>query len=734
MFENFSATNTNFYNYILSKQKYLNTQKNFSQLNIFKTINPLNSTEIKGYNDNLRSSEIYKNIKVNKIKFDVLNDYNTILAKTNRDLFHNTNSVSKRNKRSNLISDNFNTINYNNSNNNSTNDIFFSYQKQKRKNNIIYTNNDNNLFDTNLYNISLDSGIKNSFKRNKSLKNNLFSEKKREINYSKIIYNFKNMKMFYAHLELLISLYLKRNYKYFIEQINRFVKIKNNLNVYNTINNQNQPIINLNNAHCSLYYSININKDLNNNNTDIYNKNNKYMKTFFVNKNIVNNMENINYILNTENKINMNKKNKSNNKTIYVPKNKTSKLKKIKANKAKNKNSNNIRKSSPIKEMSIDLKKMNLNANKTNNNLKNEKNKLKFANSKKNIYKKPNDNNKKSQKIIKEIKIQKKEIILTPQDYKTKKCFENNKKNNTIKKIYIRNNNNNDTDINNDIIKTTLFRSNSDLSYIKYFSNFLKNKPEEILVKKIITSDKRIYININYVILDTCRNNVNTSKAYLNLNTKHILSLTIIKNTLLILENFNQNMIFSDIFIFDNDKSKFSVNVNNIKKEEKNNKNISILNLAQIIKDNIIKTIRKYILNKYKKYLYLKNVIIKKNNKILSYYFKKFYVYNKTKSKIYHKINYNDDFNINKKINPLTIKKKNNNILNKINQNNLISKNNNNVIYRNKNKSNKNIIQSSTNFSRTHKYWNKDINITVHEIKDKDINKKKNIISSYNKK
>ena len=240
------------------------------------------------------------------------------------------------------------------------------------------------------------------------------------------------------------------------------------------------------------------------------------------------------------------------------------------------------------------------------------------------------------------------------------------------------------------------------------------------------------------MILDTCRNNVNTSKTYLNLNTKHILSLTIIKNTLLILENFNQNMIFSDIFIFDNDKTKFSVNVNNTKKEEKNNKNISILNLAQIIKDNIIKTIRKYILNKYKKYLYLKNVINKKNNKILSYYFKKFYAYknnNITKSGIYHKINYNDDFIINKKISPLIIKKKNNNILNKINQNNLISKNNNNVIYRNKNKSNKNIIQSSTNFSRTHKYWNKDINITVHEIKDKDINnKKKNIISSYNKK
>ena len=741
MYENFSVTNTNFYNYILSKQKLFNTQKNFSQINIFKPKNPLNSTEIKEYANNLRSSEIYKNIKVNKIKFDFLNEYNSMFAKTNRDFYRNNNSLSIRNKRSNLISDNFNTINYNSSNFNNSNDLFFSYQKQKRKNNVIYTNNNNNYIDTNPYNISLDSSLKNNFNKKKSLKNNLFSEKKKEINYSKIIYNFKNMKMFYAHLELLISLYLKRNYKYFIEQIYRYIETKNDLNVYNTINNQNQPIINLNNAHCSLYYSININKDLNNN-TDIYNKNNKYMKTFYVNKNDVNSMDNINYILNTENRIHLNKRNKSNNKNIYVPKNKTSNLKKIKANKAKNKNNNNARKSSPIKEMSIDLKKMNLNNNKTNNNnmninnLKSEKNKLKFTNSRKTIYKKPKDNNKNSQKIIKEIKIQNKEIILTPQDYKTKKYFENNKKNNTIKKIYIRNNNN-DADINNEFIRTTLFRNNSDLSYIKYFSGFLKNKPEEILIKKIITSDKRIYININYMILDSSRNNVTTSKSYLNLNTKHTLSLTIIKNTLLILENINQNMIFSDIFSFDNDKSQFYFNVNSKKKKDTKSKNISILNLAKIIKNNIIKAIRKYLLNKYKKYLCLKNVITKKKNKILSNYFKKFYAYknnNITKSGIYHKINYNDDFNINKKINPLIIKKKNNNIQNKIYQNNLYSKNN-NVIYRNKNRNNKNLIQSSTNFRKTHKYWNKDFNITVHEIKDKDINnKKKNIISSYNKK
>ena len=220
------------------------------------------------------------------------------------------------------------------------------------------------------------------------------------------------------------------------------------------------------------------------------------------------------------------------------------------------------------------------------------------------------------------------------------------------------------------------------------------------------------------MILDSSRNNVTTSKSYLNLNTKHTLSLTIIKNTLLILENINQNMIFSDIFSFDNDKSQFYFNVNSKKKKDTKSKNISILNLAKIIKNNIIKAIRKYLLNKYKKYLCLKNVITKKKNKILSNYFKKFYAYknnNITKSGIYHKINYNDDFNINKKIN-------------------LYSKNN-NVIYRNKNRNNKNLIQSSTNFRKTHKYWNKDFNITVHEIKDKDINnKKKNIISSYNKK
>ena len=729
MFENLSATSPNFYNYILSREKLLNTPTNFSHSNLFESFRPINSTE---YKANQQSNEIFKDIKVNKMNFDDLKKYKTIFSKTNRNFFHIYNSVKRRNKSSNFLSDNFNTINYINNTDNVTNinDLLFSYQKQKKINDIIFTTNENSK-GRNLYNFSLNSNIKSRFNRNKLLKNSL-TEKKKTINYSKILYNFKNIKMFYAHLELLLSLYLKRNYKYFIEQTQKYEKIKiyeNNINLYNTINNQNQPIINLNNAHCSLYYSININKDLNNNNV-IFNNTNNNLKTFNINKHNVNNMQNINYILKPEEN-NSNKKKGNNNETVYVPKNKANKINKFKSNKTKNKNPHNIKNSSPIKEMSIDLKKMNLNTNKTfNNKLKNEKNKPKTTNSKNNIYKRPKDNNNIQKKIIKEIKIQNKEILLTPFQYKSKKSLENIKKeNNTIKKIYIRKNNN--IDNNNEMIKTSLFRNNSDLSQIKSFSNFLKKQPSQILIKKITTADKRIYININYMIYDAVGNGRNKNKLYIKLKKEQILSLTIIKNTLIILENINKNIIFSDIFIFDNDKSKFSINN---KKEEKINKNLSMVNLAKTIKDKLIKSIRKYLLNRFERLFFLKKIINKKNNKILSYYFKRFYHFknnNIIKTGIYHKINYNDDFNINKKTKTL-INKKNNNIQFKIYPNNLYAKENNNIIYRNKNRKNKNKIQSSTNFSCNNKYWIKDINITVHEHKDN--NKKKNLISSYNKK
>ena len=262
------------------------------------------------------------------------------------------------------------------------------------------------------------------------------------------IYNFKNIKMFYAHLELFLSLYLKKNFVFFIQRIKQYKKFKNivNNNLYNS-----QPIINLNNAHCSLYCSININKD---------------------NNEIFNNEQNFK-ILNKNNKNNYFSKKDIKNKNIYVPKNKTKNLKENKSNrfiiKDKNRiNNNEIKKSSPIKEMNIDLKKMNFNENKTKNqkSINNFKNKLKISNSKNNIYKRPKDSNNISKKIIKEIKIQNKELILTPYENRNKKFFDTiyscqqstiNKDNNNIKKIYIRKNNSNN-EIDN--IKTTLFRIN----------------------------------------------------------------------------------------------------------------------------------------------------------------------------------------------------------------------------------------------------------------------------------
>ena len=84
--------------------------------------------------------------------------------------------------------------------------------------------------------------------------------------------------------------------------------------------------------------------------------------------------------------------------------------------------------------------------------------------------------------------------------------------------------------------------------------------------------------------------------------------------------------------------------------------------------------------------------------------------------------------NLTKKIKPIINKEKNNYIQFKKYQNNISLKNNKNIIFRNKNKN-----QSSINFSKTYKYWNKEINITVHENKENKINKK-STISSYNKK
>ena len=734
MIEDFSPSKINFYNYILSKQKFINNRNNLSQINLFKTSKPDIITEIKEYKNFPQSNEIIKNNIFNKLKFDDLNKSNSIFSKTNKDFYRYNNSLNKINKSSNFNFDNYSTINNMNNYPNMNNVLFsYGYKNGKRKNDIYFINNNS---DNNLYNLSFNINMKNKFNNNNILIN-LSNEKNKE-NNSKIIYHFKNMKMFYAHLELLISLYLKRNYKYFIEQIKKYKKRKiyeNNINLHNAMNNQNPPIINLNNAHCSLYYSININKD----NSDI-------LKTLNLNDNVINIIRN-----NKDSKNNIPKKNYlnnknemkgNNNKTIYVPKNKTKKLKQIKSNEDKDKmKNNNFKNGSPIKEMNIDLKKMKLIKNRidfinSNNNLKNEKNNLHLSNSKNNIYKRPKENNKNKKQIIKEIKIQKKELLLTPYETKTKNFFENYnslkhnnniKENNSVKKIYMKNNNSNYNY--NDNIKTALFRNNSDINEIKNNSNFINNELKEILVKKITTNDKRINININYIILDPLNSKLTTTKTYTSLSPEHNLSLAIIRNTLLIQKFINKNFQVSDIFNFDNDKN--SSYFNNIKiKEEKNQKFILLENFVKDIKDILINNTRKYLLNKYKKYIYLKRIISNQNKKIISNYFNIFSLNqnnNKIKSEIYHKINYNDDFNLNKKIKSKMNIQKNKKIQWKIYPNNISSKNKNYFM----NRKSKNQIQSSNNFSCSYKYWTKEINITVHENKDNSIKK---IISSYNKK
>ena len=732
MLENLSSTNINFYNYISSQEKLLKTQNNNSQLNIFKKSLPCNLKKIKQNKNILISNRKLNNIKVNNIRLDVLNQSDQNFAKTNRDFYYYNNSLNKRNSIPNLKLEYFKTITTNKIDNNIGNEFLSSYRSKKGKN-VIYINKDDN---NNLYNLSLNNYSKNKFNMNNNLKY-LLTEKRKPANYSKGIFNFKNIKMFYAHMELLISLYLKRNYKFFIEQIKKYQKIiflENNINLYNSINNHNLPIINLNNTHCSLYYSININKD----NDNIFN-------TLNMNKDKINNSQKKeqNFIINTDNNINLNNKKGHNNNLVYVPKNKTNKLNQYKQNNEII-NSYNARKSSPIKEMNIDLKKMNSNKNRLNkmnfnNNFNKENKGMKLSNSKDNIYKRPKDNNNLSKNVIKEIKISKKEIISTPYECKTKNFFKNissikqfnkyNKENNNIKKIYIRKNNNNNENIKENI-KTSLFRNSSDLSNIKSLTDFLKTKPKEILIKKIFTSDKRIFININYVYLDSISKNKIKNKNFFGLKFQHILSLTIIKNILLMPEYFNKKANFSDIFIFDNDKRIFSFNKNNKIGQIKHKKNISLINYIKIIKEIILKSIRRYILNIFKKNIFLKRILDNNNKKIIKYYFKR-YCANKNinikKSEIYHKINYNDDFNMNKKIE--LIQKGNNKETNKY-PNYYYSKQNNSIKYRNKKK--KIQIESSNNTARYHTFWNKEINITVHANKDNDI-KKKNI-NQYNKK
>ena len=789
-----------------------------------------------------------KNIKVNKIKIEKINLDNAININsiTNRDFYQKS---TERNRNSNLTSENLNIKNN------------YADLNNSKKSNIISVNKTN--VDKDLLNMEFHSSeyinFMNPYNKNTTLidksKNNYrynistntystTGKSKISNNSSKILISFKNIKTFYAHLEIFISLYLKRIFNYFIEKIKNYEKTRNFINNIELVktetskNNNYRPIVNVNNAHCSLYCSINLNQDklfstifdnqnvysISNNAFTPLTKRNEIKNIKQFNKGALNNSNKRNRILliNPEYDINLstNKRfDKINNKSVYVPKKKISRsnvdlLKGLNMN--KNMVNNENIKSSPIKEMNINLKQINVcrlndlnqlylnqnlyknnnngnyqfseinpvikinnitnhvkynsnnifpmyNNNTNNiNNISKEKNKLKKIQSAKNgIYIKPKEKNKK--KRIKEIKIQnklsplKKEIEAQKKHYnktdnilttynsfnKNKYMNENsritddnlytinsNEEGNPIKKIYIKRTSK-PKKTNDNHLKENLFDSYKKQFY-STFLNFKTNKNvnninNELLIKQIITSDKRVFISIKYfTLVNNNDNNIkNPNKQNLKINNK--ISISIINNKLKLNEELNgvkllnkcNSNILTDVFIFDNDKKgknkkvkskniSFSFREYSPLNEEindgKNTKN-KIINFIYRLKDIIIKNI----MNFY--FLQLKN---NTNNKLLKY--------DKNNCGVYHKINYNDDFNLNKKLKtPKHVQKTDtNNAHCKTKPYNLTSHNSINQ-FNSKNKLN----DKNINSKKTNKLINKEINIFVH--KEKNISNNDNI-------
>lgn len=808
--------------------------------------------EIKGKINNINKSELKKNkfdnktknIKVNKIKIETINLENTINVNsiTNRDFYQ------KSSERNNLINENPN---------NNTNYIDFNNQK---KLNIISVkafnkvNLDKDLLNMEFHNSEyinfinpcnkntslIDKSKNNRYNINSNTYSNNTTTGKSKIsnNSSKILLSFKNIKTFYAHLEIFISLYLKRIFKFFIEKIKKYEKPKiNKIEIITTEtskNNNYRPIVNVNNAHCSLYCSINLNQDklfstifdnqnlysiANNTFTPLTKRNEiKNIKQFAKGNSNNYNKRNRILLINPESDINLstNKRyDKINNKSVYVPKKKISKsnmdlLKGI--NMKKNIANNDNIKSSPIKEMNINLKQINvcrlndlnqlysnqnqnlyknnnnnyqfsemnplikinnnnnmtnhvkynsnnifpMNNNNSNNNQSKDKNRLKKIQSAKNgIYIKPKEQA--TKKSIKEIKIKnklsplKKKIEEQQKHYRKKtdnildthNSFNQNKylnenenfrviddnlytintntEVNPIKKIYIKRGSK-PKKPNNIHLKENLFDSYKQQFYSTFLS-FKTNKNvnninDEILVKQIITSDKRLYIKIKYITSmneNYIKKQKNNMLNKLKLKISKLGSISIINNKLEInkigdiLLNKCNNKSMVDVFSFDNDKKgkntkkgiSFSLREYPLSKEENTDNNF--LNFINKLKNILVKIIINFYFSK------LKN---NANNKCLKY--------DKNNCGVYHKINYNDDFNLNKKLKVPAQKKENSNAHCKSKPYNLTSHNSINQM-NNKNKFKDKALLKDTspniNTKKVNKLRNKEINIFVHNNK-----------------
>ena len=880
------------------EHKSSNIKKNEEKL---KSSTTNNETELKQkkYEKNNRNIKVNK-IKIEKIALDNINNINSV---TNRDFYQKSCDISKK---YNLIADS-NIVNINNDGYNTKRSNMISvksFNKGFLNKDLLYGQIQNSEyinfispFNKENNNICLSNDNKNkNYKNNKyNISSNTFSNttagKSKLSNSSKFLLSFKNIKTFYAHLEIFISLFLKRIFKIFLQKIQFYENAKksnrNNNDFDGQKGNTYRPIVNVNNAHCSLFSSINLNEDglfntMFDNNINSFS--NYGLTSLTKRTEIVRNKDLINEEINNLNNNNNNKRNRLiyinpqyninfstnkrlntiNNKSVYIPKKKINKSNTDLINNNTNTNYNNIKtsenlfndkinniKTSPIKEMNINLKQINVcrlnelnqlylntlyksnsstynmtginhpiikitDSNNNNNlitlsnNIKynsnnnilsiDDKNKMKLKkiqSAKNGIYMKPKEKNRRK---IKEIKIPNKisslgiennkrftiktdadifneyyckDKLLINEKPKKKDQFlytiNNERDENAIKKIYInRTKQKTPKNVNNNNIKENLF----DFYNKKFYSTFLdfnkrnlKNTNNEILIKQIKTSDKRLFINIKYVILmNKNKNNYKKNKINLtSLKRNHQNSISIINNKIIIKKEFDEKTLITnlnnidfkilDIFSFDNDKkyrnksknSSFSFKEYSPSKEESiENKNISeyLITFISNLKIIIVINIRKYIFKKWKKMLFLSKIINIEKNKIINYYFS---VYkNKVKNQcnkidknnygIYHKINYNDDYNITKKLNtPKHIQKNDFSIKNKIlnlNVNMHNSKNSKNKI----NDKKRNIqFSAKANNNKIKKLINKDINICVHNNNNNNNNNNSNKNVALNK-
>jgi hypothetical protein len=329
----------------------------------------------------------------------------------------------------------------------------------------------------------------------------------------------------------------------------------------------------------------------------------------------------------------------------------------------------------------------------------------------------------------------------------------NNQDERVIKKIYIKTK---QKSSNNFKKKQDLFDSYNNQFYSTFISykgnneKKIKDVKKELLIKELITSDQRLYIRIKYYLLmdnNYIRRQNNCFKS-LNWQINHQDSISMVNNVfnaknkdnyknLLLTKCKNNSLRMLDIYSFDNDKNEKSqiIRTKNISfsfkecsrsKEESNYNNAInerlIINFISTLKNKIIINIRKYLYKKYKIKLLLSKIINNYNNRIIKFYFNKYKnIINGNQNKIdfnnygvYHKINYNDDFNLNKKNKSTSKNQKidnNKNIQIKTKPYNLTAKNSINQFNNKRVNNQKEIKEFSPNTSTI---INKEINIVVH--------------------